>query len=287
MAVPHAPLDIQSWLQADGSDLPSLPPVAGELVALADDPGEACERLAEVIMREPVLAGRILRLVNSAYFGLPHKVTDIRHAVFLTGFRTVRTVILTAATLSAFRDLELAAFDLTRFWRHSISAAAVCRTVAKRTEEVDPETAFSLGLLHDIGKLLLVRYRPEEAEQVIHAAERGRLSFFQAEQAALPATHPDLGAWLARRWGLPPVLVAGLAQHHAVPRDDLPPLQAALRFADYLCTIKGLTASGSCADAALDRQTWTALQLTTADLPPLINVIDAEIKTAEDLLRNA
>jgi putative nucleotidyltransferase with HDIG domain len=283
----QAAVDIQTWLQADPADLPVLAPMAGEVLSLVDEPGAGCTRLAEIIAREPVLAARVLRLVNSAYFGLPRKVSDIRQAVFLLGFRTVRTVVLTASALSVFEDVESTCFDLARFWQHSISAAAVCRALARRCQTFDAETAFTLGLLHDLGKLVLVRYRPDEAEQVVRTAQEQSATFFDSEQQVVPISHPALGAWLARRWQLPPVLVDGLSAHHAPPGDNLPPLHAAIRFANYLCTVKGLIASGSCAADALDRQTWDALRLSAADLPPLLDTIDSELRTASELLQNS
>jgi len=287
MAVSQNATDIARWLETDATDLPALPRVAAELATLTDDPDTACEQLAEIVVREPVLAGRMLRLVNSAYFGLSQEVTDIRHAVFLLGARRVRTVALTAAVISAFRGSKAAGFDLDRFWRHSISVAAVCATLARRCGTFEAETAFSLGLLHDLGKLLLVRYRPEDAERVIENAGRSHLSFYECERRAVPVTHPETGAWLAERWGLPAVLIGGLATHHDPPDGDLQPIDAALRFADYLCVIKGITTSGSCGEADLPPEAWHALGLNSSDLPALIDVINTEIKTADALLRRA
>lgn len=285
--VGHSADEIAAWLDADASDLPALPVVAAELMTLAHDPDTAYERLAEIVVREPVLAARILRLVNSAYFGLSRKVTDIRHAVFLLGFRTVRTVALTAAVLVAFKDTKAGHFDLRRYWQHSISTAAVCRTLAARCGAADAETAFSLGLLHDIGKLLLARYRSEDMKNVITNAEEKGLSFIESEQEIVPIAHPQLGAWFARRWNLPAVLVDGIAWHHVTPEGEFRPLHAAVQFANYLCAIKGLATSGSCGTAALRREVWTTLGLATSDLPSLIEVINEEIKTGESLLAHA
>ena len=279
--------DIAEWLGSDGSDLSALPRVAAELAVLSDDVGTACERLAEIVVREPVLAARMLRLVNSAYFGLSQKVTDIRHAVFLLGLRTVRTVALTAAVMNAFDRSGSRLFDLDRFWRHSIAAAAVCATLAKRCGTFDRETAFSLGLLHDIGKLLLVRYRPADVDRVVTLAREEEVSFREAEERLLPFAHPELGAWLGRRWGLPEVLVEGIARHHQPPSSGFSAVEAALRFADYLCAVKGVTASGSHGGAKIEAEAWRALGLASADLPPLIEVINAEIRTAETLLRES
>jgi len=280
-------VDIEQWLGTDASDLPALPRVAAELASLAEDSDAACEQLAELVVREPVLAARMLRLVNSAYFGLSQKITDIRHAVYLLGLRTVRTVALTAAVFSAFKGTRTGSFDLDRFWRHSISAAAVCATLAKRCGSFGSETAFSLGLLHDIGKMVLVRYRLPDAERVVEKAQHEAISFYACEQQITPVTHAELGGWLGQRWGLPSVLVEGMATHHNVPGAEvqLPPMDAALRFANYLCAVKGISTSGSCSEPDLDPQTWYALGLTSSDVPGLIDVINAEIKTAEDLVR--
>lgn len=277
-------IDPGDFLQTDASDLPRIPVLATGLLGETLDPDTACERLAEIVAREPVLAARVLRLVNSAYFGLSQKVTDIRHAVFLLGYRTVRTVALTAAVFDSFKDTAAGPFDLARFWLHGVSVAAVCHTLARRCRTFDPETAFSVGLLHDIGKLLLVHYRLDEAQRVIAHAEEHRSSFYHSEQQLLPVTHPELGGWLAHRWGLPPVLVNGIAQHHAEVAGPLDPLAAAVRFANYLCAVKGLTTSGSFGQAELQREAWAALALSAADVPRLIDVINDELKTAESLL---
>jgi len=281
------PTSTGAWLGSDGSDLPALPLVAAELSAILDDPKTTGQQVAEIVVRGPVMAARMLRLVNSAYFGLADEVTNIRQAVYLLGLRRVRTVALTAAVISAFQDVRAGRFDLSRFWRHSLGMAAVCAALARHCGTFDIEAAFSLGLLHDLGKVVLVRYRPDDAERVIENAERNRISFHQSEQDILPVTHPQLGAWLAGRWGLPPVLVDGMAHHHDPLDEELAPLDAALRFANYLCAVKGVTTSGSCGEPEVSPQVWAALRLKSIELPLLIEVINAEIATTEDLLRSA
>jgi len=287
-AVPEkASAEIEAWLGSDAADLPALPLVAVELMTLVNDPETACERLAEIVVREPVLAARILRLVNSAYFGLSQKVTDIRHAVFLLGYRSVRTVAMTAAVFSAFKGAETGRFDLQRFWRHNISAAAVMRTLAKRCGTFDAETAFALGLLHDLGKLMIARYRRDDCSQIIDLAEEKGLTFHEAEQEVVAFPHAAVGAWLARRWALPDVLVEGIAAHHDTHEGAAEPLHGAIQFANYLCAVKGITTSGFAGRPTISREVWLALGLDPADLPPLIDVINEEIQTAESILASA
>jgi len=284
MAATDTAEQIDEWLGSDGSDMPALGRVAAEIAIRCDDPQTAAERLAEIVEREPVLGARVLRLVNSAYFGLSEDVTSVQHAVRLLGHRTVRTVALTAAVLGAFNDTAGGVFDLDRFWRHSLSVAAGCRALAAHCRAFDAETAFTLGLLHDIGKLVLVRYRPDDIGRVVRDARERDVPFIDSERDMLPFAHPTLGAWLIGRWHLPAALVDGVGRHHDDDLDAENPLAAALAFADYLAIIKSLTASGSHGRAAIRRDAWVTLGLEPSHVPELIDGMNHELDLAQQLI---
>jgi putative nucleotidyltransferase with HDIG domain len=198
--------------------LPALPQAALEaLAALRDDELDA-EHCAEPITRDPALAGRTLRLANSAFYGVPGRVGSVQDAVRMLGRRTLDTLI-TAATLSSqFQAAQAPGFAFDEFWRHALGTAIAARALA-REAQLDADVAFTAGLLHDIGRLALATYYPAElAHAVAQAAEHDE-PLCAVEWRLLGVDHADLGALIAAQWQLPPAVVQAIRAHHGLGAD--------------------------------------------------------------------
>lgn len=274
-----------TWVLSQVEDLPTLPQVATRLLALMDAPGTSVKQLQDVISRDPALATKVLRLVNSSYYGMPSRIADIQQAVVILGFKVLRSVVLSTSVFSTFKGRAAGGskFDRTLFWHHSIGCACIYRYLATKLGEDDPEAAFSIGLLHDVGKLILDEFVPEEMARILEEAEARKMSFYNAERTVLATDHAQIGAWLLEKWKLPQKIIDGVRQHHGDGAAEDRTIAIA-RFADYLCKVKGIAASGSCDEAHLDRTAWARLEMKREDLPALLREINREIEAANEFL---
>ncbi|MCD6406069.1 MAG: HDOD domain-containing protein [Planctomycetes bacterium] len=268
-------------LTSEIKELPTLPQVAVTLMELLDDPGSSAPEINRVMARDPALASKILKLVNSAYYGLANKVSSLNQAIVILGFKTVKSVALSASVMGLFKGPKgTSLFDRGQFWKHSIACACVARLVARKQGGLDPDMSFSVGLLHDIGKQVLEHYLPSQTDEIITLAREKKCSFLDAEAQVLETNHAEIGSWLAETWGLPRDLTAGIGYHHDIVNAPNQELVAVIQFADYLSKVKGIGAPGSCESPELSKDVWGLLTVDKSDLPELVNTINQEIEAA-------
>lgn len=186
--------------------LPTVPKVAQELIRQFDDPHTDIDMLAHSIERDPVIAAKVLRLANSARFRGLHDSTSVEDAAMRLGFNTLRTLVLASVMSGAFRANP--GFDLKAFWRHSFEVAGLCRLLA-RQHGVDADTAFTCGVMHNIGELLIQSGAPEYASRMHH--DTSSAGHAADETLQLGFGYPEVGAELVRRWQLPVVIQDAIA----------------------------------------------------------------------------
>jgi putative nucleotidyltransferase with HDIG domain len=175
-------------------------------------------------------------------------------------------------------------FNYRRFWEHCTLTACLARTIAREHRATDPEFAFDVGLMHDIGKLILACYAPEELSDIVETASTEGLSFHDAERAVMQTTHAEIGGWLARRWNFSPELVHGITSHHEEAGGTEEPLIAVCQFANALCKAKGFRTVGSHEKVSLPRGVRECLGITDGDVTQLFAAADQEIERSKHLL---
>jgi putative nucleotidyltransferase with HDIG domain len=217
---------VMQRLRADiiGHDtVPSAPAVLLEILALLEDEDGELHRLSAAIERDVGLTARILRTANSSFFGQSRTVSSIERAMVVLGAAMVRSIAVSVAVFEAMSD-RLPAAEIDLVWRHSLAAGMAARVLAVRTGLADRDEAFTAGLLHDSGRMLLGRRFPE-FYRALPANDPAPIDV--AERAALGVDHATAGGWLFDAWQLPPELVTAVAQHHAsAPATGLPLLVA-------------------------------------------------------------
>jgi len=191
--------------------LPAQPSVAVRTVWVADQPQSSSKDLAAALTADPSLTARVLRLANSAYYGLSRRVADVAFAVTVVGFPTVRA--MAAVHASGLFDGEHTVPD--GYWEHSVATATVCSVLAPRAG-VRPNQAFPLGLLHDLGSALLFRADPERFEEVQAEARNGR-SLRSVEKAVYGMPHDEAAARVFSAWRFPETFIEAVAEHHTHP----------------------------------------------------------------------
>lgn len=211
------PLDNKLKARLDKfTNLPSVPQVVSRIREISENPKASVADLANCILSDHQLTGRVLRMANSAYYGqFSGKVTTVTHAIVLMGFRAVRNVALSMSIYGNLNKLcRSSGFDLTAFWTRSVACGVTAKYLAARVNQPDiAEAAFIAGFLHDIGQVILVGVFPEEYQK-ISQSHAGAADVHLTERALLAMDHMEVGAYVARQWNLPEELVAAIAQHH-------------------------------------------------------------------------
>ncbi len=198
------------------SHLAMLPDVAVRVLALAGDPNVTMARMAEVISLAPELTGRILRIVNSAFYGFPGQIRSIERATILMGLESVKNVTIAASLTRAFLGRPVSAtFSPRDLWTHSLAVAAASRFVALEMNRGLAEEAFLAGLMHDIGLTAALQFDRQKVAAVLAQMEADPAAdILRVEEQVFGATHQDFGAALLQGWKLPAVFSQVTASHH-------------------------------------------------------------------------
>ena len=195
-------------------DLPPVPAVAAQVMAMVADDRASAADLAQVIATDQALTAKLLRISNSAYYSFAREVDNVRDAVRLLGVRQVREVAVTMSLMDAFEGQGGDGFDVDQFWIHCIAVAVVAESVARRTRTAKPEDAYTAGILHDIGRLAILKAMPDRYEAVFREARTGARPLHELEEEVLDVSHTDLGRALGSHWNFPEHLVHAVASHH-------------------------------------------------------------------------
>ncbi|MFZ0428991.1 MAG: response regulator [Acidobacteriota bacterium] len=197
--------------------LPAVPSLHMQVARELQNEEPSLQRVGEIISQDPGMAAKILQLVNSAFFGLPKQIDDVTRAVCLLGLDVTRALVLSVEIFSQFEEAGLGGVAGTALWHHSLACAQLARRLAEqewpRNRELH-ERAYTTGLLHDIGKLILGAYDPNEYRIVVAQAKTERISINAAEERRWGTGHPAIGAFLLGLWGLPLDLVETIRWHH-------------------------------------------------------------------------
>lgn len=206
-------------------NLPVLPVVFAELTDELRSPNASVKTMGEIISRDIGLATGILKLVNSSFFGLPHRVSSTEQAVTLLGIETLRALVLSHYLFSRFNTRRYPAFGLNTLWSHSLGVAQCARAMAtlEGADKADKDACFMVGLLHDMGKLVLSELFPDEYGRVLAEAVSRNVTTREAEMDVLGVSHAEIGGYLLGLWGFEEVVVLAVARHHEPGRAGASP----------------------------------------------------------------
>ena len=228
--------------------LPTLPTVAAQLFELVDDEKDKREALEQIISADPVLTARLLKMINAK----GESVTGIHSAISRLGFEQAKDISMEASMSRVF-ELKNSKVDLQKFWDHCSAVGIVARIAALEYEPALATDAFTAGLLHDIGKIVLLQYMGEDFEQAIALSKKRPCELNSAEKELLGVDHGQIGAWLAENWLLPRSISEVMQYHHDLSRAEINrPLVALVGFADILCRILGAGDGGNYAPPAFN-----------------------------------
>ena len=267
--------------------LPTIPNVLIKLNEVANDPESSAEDVAKVISVDPAITANILRIVNSAYYGLQVRVSSINLAVSIMGFNMTKKVALKAAIFSVFgkkRD-PIPEFDPEEFWKHSLYTAVATKTLAGESAHFSsfhPEDLYICGLLHDIGKIILYESAPEIFQKALQLSNKNEIPLFEAEEEVMGFKHSDVGSVLAIKWFLPEDLTIAIRYHHSPEKDPFhKSLSALIHLADWLTWKEGKSSAKGVPEPELDETVYEKIGIEQERVEDLKETIRQEYTKVE------
>ncbi len=200
--------------------LPTLPIVALRIGEVVHGKNVTVQQVADILRTDPSTSAKLLRLVNSPYFGIPGGVSDVSRAIPFIGFNTLYQLVLSISVLDALGS-KTSAFDIKSLWIHSLSVATAARELATEVRFSDAGGCFTAGLLHDMGKIALAKLDGERLARAYATAKESGISLEAAEQAVGLIPHDKIGSKLAKAWKFPATLATPIEHHHHIHRPEV------------------------------------------------------------------
>ena len=265
---------IAKELVAKVKNLPTVSQAALKLVSLLDQPAVSNEEVVDVLKYDSVLTAKLLRACNSPFFGLDEPVASVEQAVLILGHQQILHIVLSLAFGGAMTaPLSGYAVDAKELWSHSLTTALVAERVAKSglPVETEPPVAFTAGLLHDIGKLVINHVLTPEYQAAIRTrVTEGKASRSEAEKEVLGTDHAEVGACLLQSWRLPDEIVEAVANHHTPQLKPQPRLSSIVHVSNCLAHMVGSTIGWEGYAGRTGAETNSALEITPEKLDDLV-----------------
>ena len=282
--------DLERTLKDYIKAMPSLPTSVTKVLEICNNPQTSPADLNHVISLDPVLVGRVLKLINSAYYGLGQPVTSLARAIIMLGINTVKNLALSTAIMGNFSSKKNSpGLDMEGFWRHSLCVGVAAKFLAKKRgiDTKMTEEYFTAGLLHDIGKIPLNAVLSKEYMLTVSIADRNRKSLYQVEDSSLGIDHCTAGAMISAAWKLEGAVGDAIIHHHKYGEysgnfnDVLFSVAAANRFA----SISEIGFSGDRFPDSLPPEIWEALNVSRDIFDEIEGNVQSEIEKAEVFLK--
>lgn len=262
----------------------TLPHIAIRLTRLLGDENTTVKNLEEVIKLDPTLILRVLRLVNSAYYGLMQKVKSVSDAVVYLGLDNIRNMVVVEALKDIFKQGKNGdAFSREKLWLHSAVVGICCQMISERMFSQKGEDAFLCGILHDIGIIVEDQVAPEQFLLVCNAYLADKKSFMDHESGFIGTTHCSVGYHLAKEWKLPAEVQKGIRHHHKLQEKIVPDsIPGILQLSEYLATQMGYTAMPDM-EATLSPQLRTHIRDNIKEYKIILKDLPEEIERAKEI----
>ncbi|MDY6825374.1 MAG: HDOD domain-containing protein [Thermodesulfobacteriota bacterium] len=265
--------------------LPPMPQVVYKARKVLSDPNSSFNEIGEILEADQAIAARVLRMANSAYYGMKGQVSSIRQASVLLGVQTLGELI-TVAGSSELLGSKLKGYDFSSglLWKHSLAVAYASEMIAEKRDPEKKEDAFLAGLIHDSGKLMLDPFMSERREAITDFLENQEKSFLAAERHVLELDHGEIGFDLCQQWNIPKAQAIAIRYHHAPAESDSNQLAYILHMADWLAMLGGFGADFPGILDSMDNNAMEMLGLTKQDTDTILsNVVEFVSAVSSDL----
>jgi len=262
-------------------ELPTLPAIVQRVVDALDRPDSGHAEAAALIETDQVLTAQLLRVANSAFYGLSGKIASVGQALTVLGTTVARSLVYSTSIL----DLRI---ELRGFWEHSVGTAVAAGTLARHLGLPHPEEVAGAGLLHDLGKVVLYRQAPAAFATVLERAASEGVRFGEAERALFGVDHAEIAGWLLGRWRVPSRLLEPVVFHHTPERAPTAPVETAVvHVANTLVRAYGYGFGGDRRLPAIAPSAWDRLRLGARDLDHLVTAFETELWRACEAVAGA
>ncbi len=258
--------------------LPTVPGVLKRLSAVIEKPRITIVEISAFISNDPALTTKVLKMVNSAIYGFPGRIASVSHATMLLGLNVIKGLLLGVSVF------ELMQKTMNGLYEHSLACAIASRIIAQKKNVKEPEEVSVAGLLHDIGKVILVLEFASEYEAAMKEAQEKGLPIFEAEKNQFGATHADVGGWLAEKWRFPRNLIEVIEFHHRPALAKNAPLETAIvHTADMLVRARGFGFAGEDFVPEVNPIAFELLKLSDQDIRDVLREMEDNMESAEDI----
>jgi putative nucleotidyltransferase with HDIG domain len=248
--------------------------------------------VSKVMERDQSLTAKVLKLVNSAYYGIPGGISSLQRAISYLGYDTVNQLVIAATVFSTLNKPKLSEFNLGEFWKHAVGVAMTAETIAKWAKFPNPQDCFTCGLLHDIGKVALYLVAHDYLDGLVEAAKKDGKTFHQTELARNVIPHNIVGAMLARVWKLPQLIESSILLHHEpdpkkrnIVKSDVMQVVDIVYFANSIVHEIDFGDSGHNQKIPVDENFLKRLQLNSVQMPLILKDVNRHLATAEDFIK--
>lgn len=267
----------------DINDIPPLPQVAAQVMEMTNDPDVSAAELNNVISQDEGLTANLLKLCNSSYYGLPRVISSVTQAIMYLGFQTVRNMVLTSTLDRVYADYDLRFYNFqpSGLSRHSFGVAVASQIVSKKLRPGLRDTAFTAGLLHGVGKIILGKYVREHNEELLGVSE-GQLVTREAEREVFGTDYAEVGAKIADNWNFPQELILAIGYHPEPDQAPGKPLLAAIVcLAQNACNRIGVGLLGGPLVVPLSAYCSEATGTTEEDMEPLCAEVEKNLEATQ------
>lgn len=267
--------------------MPPLSPVVHKIIIVANDVTSSAQHLTDVIQLDPVLTAKVIRMVNSAYFGLPQEIKSLKQAVVMLGINTIKNVALSSALMGKI-SLKKGAIDPEEFWKHSIGVAVASKLIAQRlgVDKKLLEEFFIAGLIHDIGKVLMNNFFPDEMKEIIETSQSKGGLITDIEKNILGLTHEEIGIAIGKKWNFENNLLYAVGTHHrTVFKGDSALYSMVVHIADTFVKVLKVGFSGNYVIDPIDETVWQTLNINEEIVFEALSPLSDEIQKAKLFLQ--
>jgi len=276
------PPSITAMVQATPQSLGSYGPVLEEIEQALKSQQSTLASIGEVIQKDPDLTARLLRLANSSFYGFATRLSTVAEAVSLIGIQQVQDLIVVSSVLDRFTGIPEALVNMNSFWRHSLAVGIGARVLAMERRLPKPEKFFVAGLLHDVGRLVLLSQATEAAQAIFELCRQRRRLLREAEVQVLGYDHQQIAGKLLEYWNYPVFFTQAIAHHHTPSASDSKMEAAVVHVADHLANAMALGSSGERFIPPLDETAWATLGFGPEMLSRVVTAIDEQIEAVEE-----
>jgi HD-like signal output (HDOD) protein len=259
-------------------ELVSPPTTYSHINDLMNSPNSSADDISAIINVDPALTARLLKIVNSPFYGFPSQINTISRAITIIGTRELTHLVLATSVINAFKGIPASLINMDEFWRHSLACAIASKLIAIHCGYRAAERFFISGLLHNIGSLVLYQAVPELAREAINSAKFGNGAIYDAEKHVMGFDHTEVGQALVKAWRLPDSLDDVVRYHHTPSQaQEFPKEVAIIHIADIMVSSAELGHSGDNHVPPLDPKAWELLELDAQVLPEILQKVAEQL----------